>query len=299
MITTVEGSRARRGPAPSTGGLRRPRRHPVRFLHAWAPHVGQGTARQDAAPHRARDPQRHRRQPLPLHGLRQGGRGDPGGRRRASVRTSPHCGLGVNTRRLDGRGESHRQGAVRGRRHRVPTSCGAPSCAAHAPTHASSGIDTEPALALPGVAAAVTGGEVPDGHYGVDLYDQQVLARDKVRWIGEPVALVAAETSELAADGGRPRAGRRTRTFPRSTTSTTPWRPGRPGARAAPGVRGRLAGHPSRQRVFGEPDPLRRRGRGRRSGRPGLHPHLRDPDHPPELHRAARVARPKPTRPAR
>ena len=62
------------------------------------------------------------------------------------------------------------------------------------------GIDAGPALALTGVAAVVTGAEVRRMvYYGVDLYDQRVLARDKVRWIGEPVALVAAETPELAA----------------------------------------------------------------------------------------------------
>ena len=63
------------------------------------------------------------------------------------------------------------------------------------------GVNTERALALPGVAAAVTGAELTPGlYYGVDLYDQQVLARDKVRHVGEPVALVAADTPELAAE---------------------------------------------------------------------------------------------------
>jgi CO/xanthine dehydrogenase Mo-binding subunit/aerobic-type carbon monoxide dehydrogenase small subunit (CoxS/CutS family) len=62
------------------------------------------------------------------------------------------------------------------------------------------GVDAGEALELPGVAAVVTGAELPpDLYYGVDLYDQQVLARDKVRYVGEPVALVAAETPELAA----------------------------------------------------------------------------------------------------
>jgi len=60
-------------------------------------------------------------------------------------------------------------------------------------------IDASTALALPGVAGVVTGQELPpDLFYGVDMYDQQVLARDKVRHIGEPVAVVAAETPELA-----------------------------------------------------------------------------------------------------
>ena len=62
-------------------------------------------------------------------------------------------------------------------------------------------VDPTEALQLPGVATVVTGSELPpDLYYGVDLYDQQVLARDKVRYVGEPVALVAAETPERAAE---------------------------------------------------------------------------------------------------
>ena len=107
------------------------------------------------------------------------------------------CGLGVNTRRLDGLEKATGKavfGADVSRPHQL---WGVVVRSSHA--HATIlGIDTRAALALPGVEAVVTGAEVPDGHYGVDLYDQQVLAREKVRWIGEPVALVAAETQELA-----------------------------------------------------------------------------------------------------
>ncbi len=62
-------------------------------------------------------------------------------------------------------------------------------------------IDPAEALSVPGVAAVVTGADLtPDLYYGVDLHDQQVLARDKVRHVGEPVALVAADSPELAAE---------------------------------------------------------------------------------------------------
>jgi CO/xanthine dehydrogenase Mo-binding subunit len=108
------------------------------------------------------------------------------------------CGLGVSTCRLDGLEKATGKalfGADVSRPHQL---WGAVVRSSHA--HARIlGIDSGDALALPGVEAVVTGTEVPDGHYGVDLYDQQVLARGKVRWIGEPVALVAAETPELAA----------------------------------------------------------------------------------------------------
>jgi len=59
-------------------------------------------------------------------------------------------------------------------------------------------IDPTRALALPGVYAFVSGKDVPEGYYGVDLKDQLVFAREKVRYVGEPVAALAAETPTLA-----------------------------------------------------------------------------------------------------
>ena len=58
------------------------------------------------------------------------------------------------------------------------------------------GIDTSAALAMPGVFAVYTAADilkrVPDPHYGPAFHDQPVLAVDKVRHVGEPVALVLA-----------------------------------------------------------------------------------------------------------
>ncbi len=45
-------------------------------------------------------------------------------------------------------------------------------------------IDTTAAEKLEGVLAVVTGQEVPEGYFGVDLKDQLVFARDKVRYLG-------------------------------------------------------------------------------------------------------------------
>ena len=36
--------------------------------------------------------------------------------------------------------------------------------------------------------------------YGIAFQDQEALAEDRVRYIGEPVALVAAETEEIAKE---------------------------------------------------------------------------------------------------
>lgn len=55
-------------------------------------------------------------------------------------------------------------------------------------------IDTGTAEALPGVKAILTGKDVPDTLYGVSpaRYDEYILAKDKVCYIGDEVAAVAA-----------------------------------------------------------------------------------------------------------
>jgi CO/xanthine dehydrogenase Mo-binding subunit len=60
-------------------------------------------------------------------------------------------------------------------------------------------IDTDRARALPGVACVLTAADVPGlNRFGILIQDQPVLAEAKVRMTGDAVALVAAETEELA-----------------------------------------------------------------------------------------------------
>ncbi len=59
-------------------------------------------------------------------------------------------------------------------------------------------IDVARAAALPGVRAVVTGRDVPDVRYGGALKDETVFATDRVRYVGQPVAAVAATTPEAA-----------------------------------------------------------------------------------------------------
>jgi CO/xanthine dehydrogenase Mo-binding subunit len=59
-------------------------------------------------------------------------------------------------------------------------------------------IDIAPALAITGVHAVLTADDVPVNRYGLEHRDQAVLARDEVRYAGEPVAVVAAEHPETA-----------------------------------------------------------------------------------------------------
>ncbi|MEU5832891.1 molybdopterin cofactor-binding domain-containing protein [Streptomyces diacarni] len=60
-------------------------------------------------------------------------------------------------------------------------------------------IDASRARALPGVRAVLTHEDVPGlPRYGMKVADQPVLASDRVRYQGEPVALVAADHPETA-----------------------------------------------------------------------------------------------------
>ena len=61
-------------------------------------------------------------------------------------------------------------------------------------------IDTSRAEALPGVRAVITGADFPQIRFGSGaLKDRYIMARDKVYYIGEPVAAVAAE-DEITAE---------------------------------------------------------------------------------------------------
>jgi CO/xanthine dehydrogenase Mo-binding subunit len=61
------------------------------------------------------------------------------------------------------------------------------------------GIDISEALSTSGVHAVLTHADVPGRKtYGLEFADQPVLAIDRVRYFGEPVALVAAEHPEQA-----------------------------------------------------------------------------------------------------
>lgn len=60
-------------------------------------------------------------------------------------------------------------------------------------------VDVSEALAVPGVVAVLTAHDVPLNVNGIMLPDQPVLAEERVRQVGEAIALVAAETVEAAA----------------------------------------------------------------------------------------------------
>jgi xanthine dehydrogenase D subunit len=65
-------------------------------------------------------------------------------------------------------------------------------------------IDISDAVASPGVHAVLLAGDIPGKKtFGLEFSDQPVLADDVVRYAGEPVGIVAAETPELARRAAR------------------------------------------------------------------------------------------------
>src|SRR5512135_1456574 len=58
-------------------------------------------------------------------------------------------------------------------------------------------LDVSKAASLPGVKAVVTGENFP-GYIGLYLQDRYIFCRDRVRYVGDPVAGVAAVSEEIA-----------------------------------------------------------------------------------------------------
>src|SRR5690242_9036802 len=74
---------------------------------------------------------------------------------------------------------------------------------AHRPHARIRAIDSSAALAHPGVIAVLTAADVPANAYGLIEQDQPVLCGEKVRFEGDKVALVVAESAAAASAGAR------------------------------------------------------------------------------------------------
>lgn len=61
-------------------------------------------------------------------------------------------------------------------------------------------IDASRARALPGVRAALTGEDLPPVYVGSRMKDMPVLARERARFVGDPIAAVAAESPAIAEE---------------------------------------------------------------------------------------------------
>jgi len=63
-------------------------------------------------------------------------------------------------------------------------------------------VDLEKARKVPGVRAVVSGKDFPF-HTGIYLKDQTVFATDRVRYVGDPIAAIAADTPEAAEEAAK------------------------------------------------------------------------------------------------
>jgi len=61
-------------------------------------------------------------------------------------------------------------------------------------------IDTSRAAKLPGVHAIITGADIPAVMTGLRMKDMPLLARERVRFVGEPIAAVAADSVVIAEE---------------------------------------------------------------------------------------------------
>src|SRR5262249_22835199 len=161
------------------------------------------------ASHRRGDSGRARQQHLPLHRLREDHRGrearrsPAGGRSRTMNKTVPTRTIGAYVPMVDGpekvsgrakyTADILHPGMLAGRIFRSPYSHGEIL-----------GVDISEAEKLPGVIAVVTGAEC-DKTFGVlpIARTEHPLARDKVRYRGEPVAAIAAIDDATAREALR------------------------------------------------------------------------------------------------
>lgn len=63
-----------------------------------------------------------------------------------------------------------------------------------------SSIDKSTAEAMPGVVAVLTAADLPTAHKTINSRNTAVLAKERVQWAGQPVAVVVAESEAQAAD---------------------------------------------------------------------------------------------------
>jgi CO/xanthine dehydrogenase Mo-binding subunit len=105
--------------------------------------------------------------------------------------------VGTNARRADG-DDKVRGAAVYGMDHGHTGTLQARLLRAPVPAGRIRRLDTTRAAALPGVHAIITAADVPDTTSGWILKDQPMFAREEIRYIGEPIAAVAADSLEQA-----------------------------------------------------------------------------------------------------
>lgn len=117
---------------------------------------------------------------------------------RPRVAAGPGSGVGAAAARPDGPAKVRGEFAFSSDLHMPGMMYGATLRSPH-PHARIRGMDTAPALAIPGVLAVLTADDIPGTNgFGLERRDQPVLADGLVRYAGEPIALVAATSPATA-----------------------------------------------------------------------------------------------------
>jgi CO/xanthine dehydrogenase Mo-binding subunit len=113
--------------------------------------------------------------------------------------------IGTNLRRVDGVDKVSGQGLYAGDLQ-LPSMAFAKVLRSPLPHARIRGVNVNKAVALPGVFAVLTRDNlnVAANSFGVYVKDQQILATDKVRYVGDMVAAVAAVDEGIAKEAVKP-----------------------------------------------------------------------------------------------
>src|SRR5438552_4216701 len=201
--------------ASAAGRVRRARGGAVRLLHAGHPALGEITSRGESTAHPRRDSRGARGQSLPLHRVHQDLAGhctccrddavnDPP-HPAASPPTSPYGGevslrvVGKPLPKVDAAAKVTGR-AVYADDMLLPRTLHCKILRSPHPHARILSIDTSAARRIPGVQAVITGADLPV-KFGIlpVTQDERALEHEKVRYVGDPIAAVAATEEEIAA----------------------------------------------------------------------------------------------------
>src|SRR5206468_6695060 len=215
-------------------GICRAGRRAVWLLHAGHPALGEVLAGRERGSDAGRDPGGARGKPVPVHGLHQDPRGSraccgademreyphpPGRAERAGATsprggevkragaTSPRGGEVTNSLRVIGKPLPKVDAAAKVTGRAIYADDMLPARTLHCrilrsphPYARIRSIDTSAARRIPGVIAVITGADLPI-KFGIlpVTQDERALEHEKVRYVGDPIAAVAATDEEIAA----------------------------------------------------------------------------------------------------
>src|SRR6267143_5587326 len=195
---------------PAAASVRRAGRGPVWLLHAGDPARVEVAAREQSPAVEGGDTRSARRQPLPVHRLRENPGSGRAGREPDARFPAPIGGrvrergvsfsvIGKPLPKVDAVSRVTGQ-AVYADDMLLPRTLHCRILRSRHPHARIRSIDTSAARRIPGVQAVITGADLPI-KFGIlpVTQDERALEHEKVRYVGDPIAVVAATDEEVAA----------------------------------------------------------------------------------------------------